>query len=272
MMRRKRVSEILGLAKSEDKLSRAFDIFLITLILLNVGAVVLQSVGEVYAAAPWAFDAFEIFSVVIFSLEYLGRVWTAVENPRFAKPVLGRIRYAFTPMAIIDLLAILPFYLQIMGGDMRFLRAFRAFRVLRIIKLQRYWNVIKLFYRIYLKTRDELLVTGAILLLLLIIAASRMYYAERNVQPEIFSSIPAAMWWAVATLTTVGYGDVYPVTDMGRLFGAIVAIMGIGVFALPTGIIGSALVEEVKVHRKKTSGREKCPMCGQPVEQQKLDK
>jgi voltage-gated potassium channel len=273
-MGRRRFFEVLEPAKPGDSLSWAVDGFLMGLILLNVLGVILQSVEAIYVLAPGAFESFEVFSIFVFTLEYLGRLWSCIENPRFARPIFGRVRYAFTPLALIDLLAILPFYLNMAGMDMRFLRAFRLFRILRVMRLGRYAYVMALFQRVYLKTREELVVTAAIMAVLLTVAAGGMYYAEREAQPDVFSSIPAAMWWTVVTLTTVGYGDTYPITALGRLLGAWVAILGVGVFALPTGILGSAFVEEIKAYRKKAFGKAHCPTCGRPfiASQRKLRK
>jgi voltage-gated potassium channel len=160
-MGRRRFFEVLELAKPGDGLSRAVDGFLMGLILLNVIGVVVQLVEAIYLLAPWAFESFEVFSILVFTLEYLGRLWSCIENPRFA----------FTPLALIDLLAILPFYLHMAGMDMRFLRAFRLLRILRVMWLGRYAYVMALFQRVYIKTREELVVTAAIMAVLLTVAA-----------------------------------------------------------------------------------------------------
>lgn len=164
-------------------------------------------------------------------------------------------------MALVDLLAVLPFFLQFIGVDLRFVRAFRLMRLFRLAKAARYVTALHLFRAVARSKREELVLTTCVLALLLLVASSSMYFAEHGAQPEEFSSIPATMWWAVATLTTVGYGDVIPVTVFGRFLGSAVAILGIGLFALPTAILGSGFVEEIA----KTKQPQRCPHCGKEL-------
>jgi len=202
---------------------------------------------------------------VIFTAEYLLRLWSCVAGDEFRSPITGRLRYASSPMLMIDLIAILPFYLPWIGVDLRFVRSIRMFRLFRVAKVARYSKAVKTIGRVVRSKRAELMVTLFVLILILILASSMMYFAEHEAQPETFSSIPASMWWAVATLTTVGYGDVYPVTAIGKVVGCIIAIAGIGMFALPTGILGAAFAEEVQ--RQKANPQPIiCPHCGEEVE------
>ena len=258
---RTRVREIVGVAKPGDGLSKAFDIFIVTLISLNVVALILESVKNIQAFVPWLFGAFEFVSVIIFSLEYVARVWSSVEIPTYQKPVSGRLRFMVTPLAVVDLLAILPFYLPFTGIDLRFLRVLRMMRIFRVAKLGRYSQSLQMLQRVMVAKKEQLLCSLFILLLLVIVAASMLYYAENGVQPEVFSSIPASMWWATATLTTVGYGDVYPVTGLGKLMASFIAVLGIGMFALPTGILGAGFVEEMSPRQKMS----RCPHCGKEI-------
>ncbi|HBG25607.1 MAG TPA: potassium channel protein [Phycisphaerales bacterium] len=262
MVLRKRIYEILEPAKPNDNLSRNFDIFIISLIGLNVAALILESVESIYRIAPKIFSSFEYVSIIIFSIEYILRIWSCVENPAYRKAISGRLRFSVSFLALIDLFAILPFYLPFVGIDLRFLRAVRMMRIFRIAKIGRYSQSIKLLQRVLIQKKEQLICSVFMLLLLLIIASSAMYFTENSVQPETFSSIPATMWWAVATLTTVGYGDVYPVTQSGKLIASVIAILGIGMFALPTGILGAGFVEEISCHRKKTK---LCPHCGKQI-------
>jgi len=262
-MTRRRVYEIVECARPGDWPSRRFDILIMTMIVLNIIAFILETVEPVYNALPRMFWWIEAVSVSVFTAEYLFRVWSCVENPRFASPILGRLRFALTPMALIDLLAIVPFYLPMLGIDARVARAFRLFRLFRILKFGRYSRVLMMLGRVLTKRREELIITTAVLVILLLLASTLLYYAEHEAQPDVFSSIPAAMWWAVATLTTVGYGDVYPVTALGRLFAAMTAVLGIGMFALPTGILGAGFVEEVASARGERATT--CPHCGKPI-------
>jgi len=261
----KRVYEIVEVADSGDRASRIFDISILSLIALNVLALILETVTPIYNAAPQFFKWFEIVSVAIFSLEYILRIWSCVGSTQYRSPITGRLRYAATPMLLIDLIAILPFYLPWMGVDLRFVRALRMFRLFRVAKVARYSNAIQTIGRVIRAKRAELTITLFALILVLILASSMMYFAEHEAQPETFSSIPATMWWAVTTLTTVGYGDVYPVTVMGKIVACVIAIAGIGMFALPTGILGAAFVEEVQ-RKKGNTETTICPHCGEEVE------
>jgi voltage-gated potassium channel len=163
-------------------------------------------------------------------------------------------------MAIIDLVAILPFYLPLVGIDLRSLRVLRLLRILRIAKVGRYYSSLNLIKHVFQAKKEELVLTSAMMGLLLVVSSSLLYYCESAVQPDAFSSIPATMWWAVATLTTVGYGDMYPVTLLGRLLAGTIAILGIGMFALPTGILGAGFVEAIQKQKKELVQR--CPHCG----------
>ncbi len=258
---RRRVHEIVAVAGPGDTLSRVFDVSIVALILLNVAAMIFESVAVIREAMGSAFTIFEYISVIIFSLEYLFRIWSCVEDPRYAHPVFGRLRFARTPLALVDLLAVLPFYLPFVRMDLRMLRILRIMRIARLAKLGRYSDSLQTLGRVVGTKKEQLISTVFILLILLVIASCLMYYAEHDTQPDSFSSIPVAMWWAVTTLTTVGYGDVLPVTLIGRLMGAVIAVLGIGMFALPTGILGAGFVEEME--RRKQSRC--CPHCGKEL-------
>lgn len=260
---RQRLWTILDVARPADRLSRGFDIALLSLIVLNILAVVLETVDSINQQIGPALCAFEWFSVAVFSAEYLLRLWSAPADPRFAQPIRGRLRFMVTPMALIDLMAVLPAYLPMLGFDLRFVRALRLLRIFRAAKLARYITALRLFGDVIRAKREELVLTTCVFALMLLITSCLMYFAEHDAQPEAFSSIPAAMWWSVVTLTTVGYGDVHPVTSLGRLLASFSAILGIGFFALPTAILGSGFIEEVE-KRKEPRGRT-CPHCGREL-------
>jgi voltage-gated potassium channel len=164
-------------------------------------------------------------------------------------------------MAIIDLLAILPFYLPLVLPDFRFMRAIRLFRLFRILKLARYSDALKTFADVLNLKKEELGVTFFATLILLVVASSMVYEAENEVQPEAFANIPDAMWWGVVTLTTVGYGDIYPVTPLGKFIGSFVVISGIGLFALPAGILASGFNEVLQRRKEKHRKKMICPHC-----------
>lgn len=224
---------------------RFLDIALIVLITLNVAAVILETVDSIYFEWNAAFELFESFSLTVFVVEYAARLWAAPENPEYK----SRLSWATSPLALIDLLAILPALLYLfIPIDLRILR---AFRMLRLLKLTRYSPALGMLLAVFEEEAGAFFAGFFILMVMLIFAASGAWLAEHEVQPDAFGSIPAAMWWAMATLTTVGYGDVTPVTVAGKMFGAVITVIGIGMAALPAGIIASGLNDQL--HRRRAS-------------------
>ena len=262
---KKTVYEIIEEAAPGNRASEIFDIFLITLIALNVVALIVGTVEEIHRISPGAFHLFEVTSVGIFTVEYLLRVWTCTENPSYAHPVKGRLRYLVSPLALIDMLAILPVYLvffvNLRGLDLRFLRVVRL--LARIVRLSRYFSSLRTLGKVVHTKQGELAAVVSVLFLLLVMTSSLMFFAENRAQPEEFASIPRAMWWSIITLTTVGYGDVFPVTAAGRLLAGIIAIVGIGLFALPAAILGSGFMEELEAGERTPV---RCPHCGEVIE------
>lgn len=245
------VSRWLGPPAPGDHASRVINGIILLVILINVGALVVETLpgwtdryGRIFFWVEWG-------SVIVFSVEYVLRLWSVVERKGYERPWSGRLRFALRPMMLIDLLAVLPAYLPLLGLDLRVLRVLRLMRVFRVLKVARYSQALQVMGEVLEKKREQLLITLSGLAILLLIASCLMYYAEHDHQPEKFSSIPATMWWAVATVTTVGYGDVYPITPIGRLIASVIAILGIGLFALPAGIIASGFSEHEKVQKHK---------------------
>lgn len=253
---RKRVYDLLNL--KAGKKSLIIDYFLLVLIVLNCVAIILESVEEYRLDYQRVFDYFEVFTVIIFSIEYLLRVWSIVEEEQYKHPVKGRIRYIFSAGAIIDLLAILPFYLEVFAIDLRAIRIFRLLRLLRLLKVARYLNALDLITIVVRKKKAHLLITVLLLIFMLVVSSVLMYYIENPAQPDKFSSIPETMWWGVATLTTIGYGDMYPITTIGKLLGAIISIIGIGLFALPTSILASGFSEELNSKKEELNKHQNC--------------
>jgi voltage-gated potassium channel len=247
----------------DDPLEKYVNWLITGLILLSVISVILETEESLYAQFQAIFNGFEIVTVVIFTLEYVLRLWVCTLDPRYRSPIRGRLRYACTPMALIDLLSILPFYLPVTGLDFRFIRAVRLTRLFRILKLGHYSQSLKTLGRVLRSKKEELLVTIFAGVILLIIASSLMYYVERDAQPEAFKSILSSMWWGVATLTTIGYGDIYPITALGRFLGSLIAVMGIGLFALPAGIVASGFATELQ---NKARLPRICPHCGKDID------
>ena len=232
---RKKLYRLLEVADSHT--GRTLNGLLMLLIVVNVVAVVIESVQTIYDAyQPW-FDYLELLSIALFSIEYVARLWVCVESPTRGEGWRARLRYALTPMAIVDLLAILPFYFGVFFDlDLRFLR---ALRLLRVFKLARHSAAMDLLLTVVRNEAAPVASSMFVMIIIIIMAASGIYLIEGDAQPEIFRNIPQAMWWAAVTLTTVGYGDVVPITIGGRVFGVIVTLAGVGMVALPAGILAS---------------------------------
>ncbi len=255
---RQRTADVLFSRDKEEPWTRRIDIALLLLITLNVIAVMVESVHEYGLLWGRYLHPFEVASVAVFSLEYVMRVWSAVDDPwqeKYRHPVIGRLRFSRTTMAVIDLLAILPFYLGLFVQlDLRFLR---ALRLLRIIKLTRYSGSMTLLFQVL---RQEARTVGAamfVLLLLLVVASSLAFLVEGGSDSSdgAFSSIPAAMYWAVITMTTVGYGDVVPTTPIGKVLTAVVAIISIGMAALPAGILAAGFNSALQRRREEVEDK-----------------
>ena len=262
MKAKERLYNILLTDEIDDPLETPFHTFLIGLIFLSVVSVILETEESLYALYGPYFRGFEAFCITIFVIEYILRLWVCTMDSRYRHPIVGRIRFALTPMALVDLIAILPGFVPTMGMDLRFVRAVRLTRLFRLFKLSHYSQSLKTLGRVLNAKKEELLVTLFAGGIILVIASSLMYYVERDVQPDSFGSIPRAMWWGVVTLTTVGYGDVYPKTVLGKMLSSVIAVLGIGLFALPAGIIASGFATEIQ--NKKTEIII-CPHCGKDI-------
>lgn len=248
---KRRIYLMVEKAEPGDKASARFDRFIISVIVINMVVILLETVQYLKQAYAGYFQAFEITVVIIFGIEYILRLWTITEEEQYSHPLWGRLKYIFSLEAIIDLLAIVPFFVPfIIKTDPYFLSGLRLLRLLRLFKLGRYSAAVTMVQNVIRSRREELTITFGTVLIMLVISSTLMYYIEHEAQPDNFSSIPATMWWGVATLTTVGYGDVFPVTPLGKLLGAFIAILGIGVFALPAGIIASGFESELSKRKK----------------------
>ena len=254
---RNRIYQILEFTDPEDRTSRFVSFGIVGLIIVNVLAIVLESIPSLYEAYEKTFFRLEIVSCIIFILEYVLRVWASVEDPETVEDQSGmqitngkrRINFMLKPLAIIDFLAFVPIFLQLLfpGVDLRFLR---ALRLLRVFKLTRYFQSFEMILEVLHDEWRSLAGTVFIMLVILVIAACGLYYIERDIQPDKFGSIPEAMWWAMAALTTVGYGDSYPITPIGKIIGSIVTLLGIGMVALPSGILASSFSERMRQRRE----------------------
>ncbi|HSC52226.1 MAG TPA: ion transporter [Phnomibacter sp.] len=262
---KKKVHILLHPELGESKWDRLLNGFIIVLIILNVIVVILETVQPIYAKYHRFFYYFDLVSVIIFTIEYLLRLWSCDHDPRYQHTLYGRIRYIFSIDALIDLLAILPFYVHIaIGLDLRILRLLRILRFLRLFRLTAYMKSAQMIRNVFVKRANELKLSFVLFLFLLLISSTIMYFSEHLAQPKVFSSIPATIWWAIVTLTSVGYGDMVPITLLGKIMTAVIMLAGVGIFALPAGIITAGFLEEMQKLKEKRV--DKCPNCGHVLE------
>ena len=251
----------------ESKADKFVNAFIITLIILNVIAVMLETVKGLHDKYETFFKYFDKISIFIFTIEYILRVWSCTHDPRYKGSIKGRIKYMLTPGALIDLLAFLPSYFHaFLNFDLRILRLLRFMRFFRLFRLTAYTRSAQMIFNVFRSRVNELFLSFIMVLFLIVIASCLLFFAEHNAQPDSFSSIPATMWWAVVTLTTTGYGDMYPITTVGRILAGTIMLTGVALFALPAGIITVGFLEEFR-SIKKYKGRN-CPHCGMPLDEQ----
>lgn len=258
-----RTFEIIETAKGTDFISKIFDIFIITLIIINTISAIVATF-EITQFISDILSIIEIISVIIFTIEYIIRLWTADLIFLEKKSYKARIKYVTSFMAIIDLLSILPFYIPfIIPIDLRVLRTLRIIRLFRLFKLNRYTTALTDIANVFKSKASQLLSSMFVVVLLMIISSVIMYDVEHTAQPEAFSNAFSALWWAIATITTVGYGDVYPMTVCGKIMSAIIALLGVALVAVPTGIISAGFTEIIQ-DRKLENKKQKiyCPYCG----------
>ena len=261
---RKFLYRILEISTGKRRgLSLIFNLLLITIITLNAIAIVLHTVPEYNKRFARLFTDFELFSVGFFTVEYLLRLWVCVENEKYRHWFWGRLRYVFSASAIIDFLAIFPFYFSLFTTDLSIVRILRLFRIFRLFRISKYSHAFRMIQSVVREKKEDLILSTILVIFMLLIVSSVMYYVEHSAQPDQFSSIPATMWWGVTAMTTVGYGDIHPITPLGKLLGGITAIIGIGLFALPTGILVSGFNEHIRAH--KTPRQKVCPHCGKEL-------
>lgn len=264
---RQKVYEVLESRIQQLRMGRIIAITLILLIGLNVIAAVLETDAGYFRMYGRMFDAFAAVSVLIFTAEYFLRVWCCTENQRFREPVTGRLRYMATPVAIIDLLVILPFLLfpfillyPVLIPLVRFSRIFW------ILKASHYSRSMKTFARVFRAKIGLIVMAFFSMMILLVIGSAMIFLAEHDAQPQKFSSVLASMWWGIETMATIGYGDIVPITPLGKIIAGIVALLGVGLFAIPAGIFASGFVEEVNKRKNEETPKSTfCPHCGKKI-------
>lgn len=262
---KKRAHEIIEIATDRDIVSKFVDIFIIALIIINV-VIVIADTFDVPDGLHTVMEITETISVIFFTVEYIIRVWVADLKFPNLTPGKARLKYVFSSAAIVDLLALLPFYLPfVFPVNLVVLRVFRVFRLLRLFKVNRYTHALSTIAAVFKQKASQLISSMLVVALLMIIASVLMYNAEHEVQPEVFDNALSGLWWAIATLTTVGYGDIYPITPMGKVLSSIIALLGIGLVAVPTGIITAGFSEQIE-ESKEEDEKHFCPYCGKKLD------
>ncbi|MCW8863262.1 MAG: ion transporter [Colwellia sp.] len=247
---RARVYQLLENETNRNITAKIVNLLLIVLIITNVIAAIFESEADYHQLYQQEFYLFEVISLSIFCIEYLLRVWCSVEDEKYqaSSNIKARLRYMMTPMAIIDLIAILPFIIALFFAVD--LRALRLLRVLRLLKLTHYFKGFNIFISVINKELKSITAAMTVMMFLIIIAASLMHSVEGSIQPEAFGSIIQSFWWAVVTMTTVGYGDVVPVTSIGKIISTFIMLIGVGLVALPAGMLAARFGEELRERRK----------------------
>jgi voltage-gated potassium channel len=242
--------KIFNLIRDDDEnnlASNIFDGIIIFLIIINVIIIFLDTFKNIPNNITIIFSYIEAISVIIFSLEYIARVWTAIYIYPNKNHIVAIIKYIFTFEALIDILAIIPFYLPFLFPvqNLIFLRVIRLLRFFRILKLNHYTDAFSIIKNVFKRKIYQLICSLCIIIMLIILSSVLMYYMENDIQPEIFENAFSGLWWAISTVTTVGYGDIYPITGIGKILGAFIAILGVGLIAVPTSILSAGFIEQV---------------------------
>lgn len=268
-----RTHEILEVARPNDKASRAVDIGLMFLIMLNVALIIVDTF-ELPPLAVRIGGIIETVSVVIFTIEYILRLWVADLSYPELPPIRARLKYIRSFAAIIDLISLLPSFISALSANFMVLRMLRVLRLLRAFKLNRYTHALHDIGEVFRKKASQLVSSMLVVSFLMVISSVLMYDAEHEAQPEVFNNALSGLWWAIATLTTVGYGDIFPVTAIGRVMSAIIALLGIGLVAVPTGIITAGFSEQISQKQAEAEKSAKaldedkkyCPYCGHKLD------
>lgn len=241
---RQRCFQVLDGELANSLAGKLINGFIIALIVINVVVVIIESIPEINQKYAVFFRVLEIFSVAVFTLEYLTRVWVSVENPKYGPGIKGRLKYMRSPIALIDLLVIMPFYLSLfISIDLRYLR---LLRLLRLLKLSHYIRSLDVFIKVVSSELASLASAVFAVLVLVVLAACLMFTLEHQAQPEAFTTVLDAIWWAVVTMTTVGYGDITPVTAGGKILAIAIMLLGVGTVALPAGMLAARFSEELQ--------------------------
>lgn len=262
-------TKIYKIISADDKgypPSKIFDIIIMILIVESIISVILSTFSNIPTTISGIISNLEMLSIIIFTVEYLLRIWTSdLLYPEYGK-IKSRVKYIFSFMALVDLFAILPFYIPfITNVDLRMLRLLRLIRMIRIFKLNRYTTSLSVISNVLIRKKEQLISSVFVVFILMLISSILMYYFEHDAQPDVFENAFSGLWWAIATLTTVGYGDIYPITFLGKIISAVIALLGIGMVAVPTGIISAGFSEELEEQKNEDKNYGYCPHCGEKL-------
>ena len=252
---RQHVHAIVWPSRFGGQINKFCDLFIIFWVLISVLSVLLETVESVHYILAMEFAVLDSVAVAVFTTEYLMRMYSCVEDPKFESPYAGRAKYGFTLGAMIDLLAVLPFFLEALLHHLFDLRFLRIFRMLRLLKLTRFSDATKLVWDGIKREAGTIGASFFVLLLVIILCGSIGYLLEHAAQPEKFESIPGAIYWSVITLSSVGYGDISPITPLGRFITSLMALLGIALVAIPSGILSAAFTDQLRIERESIGGK-----------------
>jgi len=260
------IFETIADARSKTRASQIFHALINLLIFINLIVIVLESIESLWERYNAFFTYFGLFTVIVFTIEYILCLWSCNIDRRYKGIIKGRLKYAIQPLVVIHLISFVPFYIYLVFPSitvLKLLRACRLFRLINVFQYGKFGKALKLIVKVLRKKSRELILAVLIMLILIFISAVLIYDAEEEAQPEAFGDIPKSMYWVIITLSTVGFGNVVPVTVLGKLLTAIIALLGVALFALPAGIISSGMINEMQ---KKDKFTIKCPKCGEDIE------
>ena len=252
---RQHVHAIVWPSRYGGEINKFFDLFIIFWVLLSVLAVLLETVTAVHYILALEFAVMDSIAVGVFTTEYLMRMYSIVEDPKFKATYAGRAKYAFTPGAIIDAIAVLPFFLEALLHHLFDLRFLRIFRMMRLLKLTRFSDATKLVWDGIKREAGTIGASFFVMLLVIIVCGAVGYLFEHAAQPDKIDSIPTSIYWSVITLGSVGYGDISPITPMGRIVACLMALLGIALIAIPSGILAAAFTDQLRIEREKIGAK-----------------
>jgi voltage-gated potassium channel len=259
---KRRIYSIIRDDDENDLISTIIDSIIVFFILINVLIIILDTFDNIRPYIEKYYSYIEIVSLIIFTLEYILRIWTSVYIYPELQPRQARIKYFFSIKSLIDLISLLPFYFLLININIKILRILRLIRIFSILKMNRYSKAISTVGQVIKNKAAQLLSSFFVVVLLIIFSSVLMYFIEHDAQPGVFDNAFSGLWWAIATLTTVGYGDIYPITILGKILGTFIAMLGIGLVAIPTGIISAGFIEQMN---NKNEDKDYCPYCGKKL-------